>query len=114
MEQFGAGSRTKGVEALPESALKFVGTHQVGLRRLLANGVDSVFEDVARSRLPMAEMLGTCSDWSPPERRYADGEGEQEVERGTTRFEATLWAAADKLRGHMDAAEYMHFSLLGR
>ena len=21
-------------------------------------------------------------------------------------FEATLWAAADKLRGHMDAAEY--------
>jgi len=58
----------------------------VGLRRLLANGVDSVFEDVARSRLPMAEMLGTCSDRSPPERRYyADGEGEQEVERGTTR-----------------------------
>jgi type I restriction enzyme M protein len=28
-------------------------------------------------------------------------------------FEATLWAAADKLRGHMDAAEYMHFSQSG-
>ena len=23
-------------------------------------------------------------------------------------FEATLWAAADKLRGHMDTAEYKH------
>jgi type I restriction enzyme M protein len=28
-------------------------------------------------------------------------------------FEATRWAAADKLRGHMDAAEYMHFSSTG-
>src|SRR5512132_3609131 len=28
-------------------------------------------------------------------------------------FEATLWAAADKLRGHMDAAEYKHV-VLGR
>jgi hypothetical protein len=27
MEKFGARSGTKGVEALPESALKFVGTH---------------------------------------------------------------------------------------
>ena len=26
-------------------------------------------------------------------------------------FEATLWAAADKLRGHMDAAEYKHVVL---
>jgi len=26
-------------------------------------------------------------------------------------FEATLWAAADKLRGHMDAAEYKHVAL---
>ena len=31
---------------------------------------------------------------------------------GTTLgFEATLWAAADKLRGHMDAAEYKHVVL---
>jgi hypothetical protein len=28
-------------------------------------------------------------------------------------FEATRRAAADKLRGHMDTAEYMHFSLTG-
>ncbi len=27
------------------------------------------------------------------------------------RLEATLWAAADKLRGHMDAAEYKHVVL---
>ena len=26
-------------------------------------------------------------------------------------FEATLWAAADKLRGHLDAAEYKHVVL---
>src|SRR5215831_2934713 len=26
-------------------------------------------------------------------------------------FEQTLWAAADKLRGHMDAAEYKHVVL---
>ncbi len=26
-------------------------------------------------------------------------------------FEATLWAAADKMRGHMDPAEYKHVAL---
>jgi len=26
-------------------------------------------------------------------------------------FEQTLWAAADKMRGHMDAAEYKHVAL---
>src|SRR5436309_14088952 len=26
-------------------------------------------------------------------------------------FEAQLWAAADKMRGHMDAAEYKHVTL---
>src|SRR5947207_10585609 len=29
----------------------------------------------------------------------------------TLGFEATLWSAADKLRGHMDAAEYKHVVL---
>src|SRR6266508_2406857 len=29
----------------------------------------------------------------------------------TLGFEGTLWAAADKLRGHMDAAEYKHVVL---
>src|SRR5438552_4285047 len=29
----------------------------------------------------------------------------------TLGFEQTLWAAADKLRGHMDAAEYKHVVL---
>jgi len=29
----------------------------------------------------------------------------------TLGFEATMWAAADKLRGHMDAAEYKHVVL---
>jgi type I restriction enzyme M protein len=30
---------------------------------------------------------------------------------GPLGFEATLWATADKLRGHMDAAEYKHVVL---
>src|SRR5580692_3735054 len=30
---------------------------------------------------------------------------------GALGFEATLWAAADKLRGNMDAAEYKHVVL---
>jgi len=30
---------------------------------------------------------------------------------GQLGFEATLWAAADKLRGNMDAAEYKHVVL---
>lgn len=30
---------------------------------------------------------------------------------GNLGFEATLWAAADKLRGHMDASEYKHVVL---
>jgi len=27
---------------------------------------------------------------------------------GALGFEANLWAAADKMRGHMDASEYKH------
>jgi type I restriction-modification system DNA methylase subunit len=27
-------------------------------------------------------------------------------------FEQTLWAAADKMRGHMDAAEYKHVNMI--
>jgi type I restriction-modification system DNA methylase subunit len=30
---------------------------------------------------------------------------------GNLGFEATLWATADKLRGHMDASEYKHVVL---
>ena len=33
MEQLGAGSRTEGVEALPQAALKLIGTHDESLRR---------------------------------------------------------------------------------
>jgi type I restriction enzyme M protein len=29
----------------------------------------------------------------------------------TLEFEAQLWLAADKMRGHMDAAEYKHIAL---
>lgn len=37
MEQLGAGSRTEGVEALPESALELIGTH-LGLDAYLERG----------------------------------------------------------------------------
>jgi type I restriction enzyme M protein len=36
---------------------------------------------------------------------------QQPTNGATLGFEATLWAAADKLRGHMDAAEYKHVVL---
>ncbi len=36
---------------------------------------------------------------------------QQSANGATLGFEATLWAAADKLRGHMDAAEYKHVVL---
>jgi type I restriction enzyme M protein len=37
--------------------------------------------------------------------------GRQRANGTTLGFEATMWAAADKLRGHMDAAEYKHVVL---
>jgi type I restriction enzyme M protein len=38
-------------------------------------------------------------------KRASNGNG------ATLGFEQTLWAAADKLRGHLDAAEYKHVGL---
>ena len=36
---------------------------------------------------------------------------EKAPQNGTLAFAPTLWAAADKLRGNMDAAEYKHVAL---
>ncbi len=36
---------------------------------------------------------------------------ESKSNRSTLDFEAQLWAAADKMRGHMDASEYKHIVL---
>jgi type I restriction enzyme M protein len=38
-------------------------------------------------------------------------EGGKTTNGATLGFEQKLWAAADKLRGHMDAAEYKHVVL---
>ena len=37
--------------------------------------------------------------------------GNSKQANGTLDFEAQLWAAADKMRGHMDASEYKHVCL---
>lgn len=38
-------------------------------------------------------------------------QGANDASEPVSGFEATLWAAADKLRGHLDAAEYKHVVL---
>ena len=43
--------------------------------------------------------------------RKPKGDGAQGGSAKTAGFEPTLWAAADKLRGNMDAAEYKHVAL---
>jgi type I restriction enzyme M protein len=44
-------------------------------------------------------------------RKRAARDGRNSSDGANLGFEATLWAAADKLRGHMDAAEYKHVVL---
>ncbi len=46
------------------------------------------------------------SDTLQPPLLHGQGRG-----RGELGFEATLWLAADKLRGNLDAAEYKHVVL---
>ncbi len=41
----------------------------------------------------------------------ASGGGSTSGNGGNLGFEAKLWAAADKMRGHMDAGEYKHVAL---
>ena len=50
----------------------------------------------------------------PPRKKTTKGTKKEEARQGNDAllgFEATLWQAADKLRGHMDAAEYKHVVL---
>jgi type I restriction enzyme M protein len=41
----------------------------------------------------------------------AKGNNKKQSDGSVLDFEAQLWAAADKLRGHMDASEYKHVCL---
>jgi type I restriction enzyme M protein len=41
----------------------------------------------------------------------AKGNGQKLSDGSALDFEAQLWAAADKMRGHMDASEYKHVCL---
>ena len=41
----------------------------------------------------------------------AKGTNQKDTNGPALGFEAQLWAAADKMRGHMDAAEYKHVAL---
>src|SRR6185503_20930878 len=47
---------------------------------------------------------------SPVEEKKKRGK-RQKASAAEPKLETTLWAAADKLRGHMDAAEYKHVVL---
>jgi len=55
----------------------------------------------------------TATDVETPKKRGRTPKGEAPAKRGggDLGFEATLWAAADKLRNNMDAAEYKHVVL---
>ena len=41
----------------------------------------------------------------------AKGNNQKQANGSALKFEAQLWAAADKMRGHMDASEYKHVCL---
>ena len=41
----------------------------------------------------------------------ARGNSQKKADGSALDFEAQLWAAADKMRGHMDASEYKHVCL---
>lgn len=43
--------------------------------------------------------------------KNSKGESAKSGNGASLGFEATLWQAADKMRGHMDAAEYKHVAL---
>src|SRR5262245_66389058 len=47
--------------------------------------------------------MGREKQWVTERSRSGNG--------GSLGFEEKLWAAADKMRGHMDAAEYKHVAL---
>ena len=70
--------------------------HREWLRTRL-EAFDAVFRPIAR-----------------PDLRRADSRGSQQPSRpngATVGFEEKLWAAADKMRGHLDPAEYKHVAL---
>lgn len=46
-----------------------------------------------------------------PKDRKSEARGSGKGAKAGSDFRATLWAAADKLRGNMDAAEYKHVAL---
>ena len=64
---------------------------------------------IASGTLAEAPM---CLLDSPHYREFMAGQPKEKQNGGANLgFEQTLWAAADKLRGHMDAAEYKHVVL---
>lgn len=47
----------------------------------------------------------------PKDRKPGSKSADKQAAKSTSSFETTLWAAADKLRGNRDAAEYKHVAL---
>ena len=69
-----------------------------------------------RSRSPVAAKRSSAREATPPSPRIDKVSGRRLAANGTRNggdlgFEAKLWAAADKLRGNIDSAEYKHVVL---
>lgn len=66
------------------------------------------------SRSGRAARQDTAQGGSMARRKATKRSGSRDSKSGNGAnlgFEATLWAAADKLRGHMDASKYKHVVL---
>jgi hypothetical protein len=74
VEQFGAGSGAERVEAFPESALKFIGSHQVSAMAAWAVTAWTAFSRNSRSRRAMA---------GSPHPGHPDGVDVRNVANGT-------------------------------
>ena len=86
-----------------------------GLRRLLAEASFNAASAIPRCGIVEAAFIPAVLGRPPhPEALYpSGGEGGPALwDNGANLgFEQKLWAAADKVRGHMDAAVYMHVVL---
>ena len=59
----------------------------------------------------MQTEIDAAGFWAHTRRIMAKANSQKPSNGSALDFEAQLWAAADKMRGHMDASEYKHICL---